>query len=379
MSLSRGVIVCLFVILACVQSANASTFFVKGPDQAAITIIVYSDFLCPACARGAKVLEEVGEAYPGEIRVAFKHFPSPSRVDVILAHQGLVAAAEQGMFWPMHDRLMSHQGSITPKNLIQYAKELKLKTRPFKKQLNNERLKQEILSEMMEAKGFGVTTAPTFFINGRKLVGARSLQDFKRIIDIELGLSQEPDSRLVQRKQTPFIDMDSIRLDGSPWKGDLNAAITIVEYSDFQCPYCARVVATIAQLIQNNPGKIKWVFKHYPLPNHPDSPLAHAAALAAGEQGKFWEMHDLIFKNQRKVKRDHLMNYAWQLKLDTNRFQQDLHSGRFTKVIEADIQEATRVGARATPTFLINGRLVVGALPLQTFQMIVDEELRRIN
>ena len=379
MSLSRVGVVCLLIILASVQLGSASTSLVKGPDEATITIIVYSDFSCPSCARGAKVLEEVMKAYPDEIRVVFKHFPSLSRTDSFVAHQGVVAAAEQGMFWPMHDRLMAHQGAITRFILIQYAKELKLRTRPFKKHLNDEKLKQEILAEMTEAKGFGVMSAPTFFINGRKLVGARSLQDFKRIIDLELGLSQEIDPAQARRGITPKIDMDSIRLGDSPWKGEQGAPITIVEYSDFQCPYCAKAVATLEQLLQNNPGKIKWVFKHYPLPNHPDSPLAHVASLAAAEQGKFWEMHDLIFKNQRKVKRDHLMNYAWQLKLDTNRFQQDLHSGRFRKVIEADIQQAIRVGARATPTFLINGRLVVGALPLQTFQMILDEELRRIQ
>ena len=379
MTLSRAVIVGCLINLAFAAPGSASTFLVKGPDQAAITIIIYSDFSCVPCSRGAKVLEEVMEAYPDEIRVTFKHFPSLSRLGAVLAHQGVIAAAEQGMFWPMHDRLMAHQGSITKKILIHYAKELKLKTRAFKTHLNDDRLKEEILAEMAEAKGFGVTTAPTFFINGRKLVGGRSLQDFKRIIDIELGLSQEVDPAQGRRGMTSFVDMDSIRLDSSPWKGEQNAPITIVEYSDFQCPYCAKVVSTFNQLIENNPGKIKWVFKHYPLPTHPDSPLAHVASLAAAEQGKFWEMHDLIFKNQRKVKREHLMNYAWQLKLDTNQFQQDLHSGRLTEVIEADIQEAIRVGARATPTFLINGRLVIGALPLQTFQMILDEELRRIR
>ena len=379
MTIFRALCVACLLNLVLAPPSSASTSSVKGPDQAAITIIVYSDFSCRPCARAAEVVKEVMEAYPEEVRVTFKHFPSLSNLNSVLAHQGVGAAAEQGMFWPMHDRLMAHQGTITPKTLIEYAKELKLKTRPFKKQLNDDQLKQNILAERAEARGFGVTTAPTFFINGRKLVGARSLQDFKRVIDVELGLSQELNPAQARRGTSSKIDMALISLDRSPSKGDQNAPVTVVEYSDFQCPYCARAVTTFDQLMEDNPGKIRWIFKHYPLPNHPDSPLAHAASLAAAEQGKFWEMHDLIFKNQRKVKSEHLLNYARQLNLDTRRFQQDLHSGRFTKVIEADIQEAIRVGARATPTFLINGRLVIGALPLQTFQMILDEELRRIK
>jgi protein-disulfide isomerase len=118
-------------------------------------------------------------------------------------------------------------------------------------------------------------------------------------------------------------------------------------------------------------------FKHQPLPNHPNAKLAAAASLAAHEQGKFWEFHDLLFANQRQLDRASLEGYAKQLGLNEARFKAALDSGKYDAQVTADSAEGARVGASATPTFFINGRPVVGAMPIDHFRRIIDEELKK--
>lgn len=158
----------------------------KGSDHAAITIIEYSDFGCKSCTKVQRVLDEVLKAYPDEIRLLFKHYPSIVNPDSILAHEAALAAAEQGRFWEMHERLLSTEGKLTQEVLLDYAMQLMLDTKRFSKALNHHSYKEAILNGMMEAKGFGVTTAPTFFINGQRLVGARPVGDFISLIENQL-------------------------------------------------------------------------------------------------------------------------------------------------------------------------------------------------
>ena len=351
------------------------TFFSKGPDHASITIILYTDFRCTPCARAAKVLDKVMDSYPDEIRIVFKHYPSAIRPDAIWVHEASLAAAEQGKFWPMYEKLLVHKGEVTQEDLKGYAIGLDLDRERFLKALDDHRFRKLVVNQVMEARGFGITKAPTFFINGRKLVGARPFDDFKRIIDEELGLSQPTEALSPQPALPSPLSLAEIDIGRSPIRGPSEAPVTIVEFSDFQCPFCARATPTIQQLLDQYPGKIQWVFKHYPLPIHPDAPLAHEASVAAGEQGKFWEMHDLIFINQRAMKREDLLKHATQLGLDMKRFTEKLDSGEFKPVVRNDMEEGQKLGVRGTPTFFINGRRVVGALPFETFQGIVEQAL----
>ena len=141
-----------------------------------------------------------------------------------------------------------------------------------------------------------------------------------------------------------------------------NAPVTIVEFFDYQCPFCLKTNPAIEEAIKNHPGKVHLVLKNLPLSIHPDSALAHQAALAAGEQGRFWEMHDLLFANHNKIKLPDLLHYAQQLHLDVPRFQKALESGRFRHVIEDDRAMARGLGISSTPTFFINGKSFVGQL-----------------
>jgi len=161
-------------------------------------------------------------------------------------------------------------------------------------------------------------------------------------------------------------------------RGAKDAAVTIVEFSDFQCPYCQAVVATINQLMAQYAGKIKLIFRDFPIPNlHPLAPKAHEAARCAAEQDKFWEYHDLLFERSPHLAPADLKQYARELKLNGEDFDKCFDAGKHQAAIASDVQYGTRLGASGTPTFFINGRMIVGAQPISAFQKIIDSELTK--
>jgi protein-disulfide isomerase len=166
-------------------------------------------------------------------------------------------------------------------------------------------------------------------------------------------------------------------LAGSPVRGDSAAPVTIVEFSDFQCGFCARATATVERLLERYPGKVRWVMKHYPLDLHQAAPLAHRAALAAAAQGKFWEMHDAIFAEQRALTRERMLRHASGLSLDRAKFARDMNSARVKSLLERDVAEGRKVGIDGTPTFFINGERLVGAVAFETMAAAVERALVR--
>lgn len=168
-----------------------------------------------------------------------------------------------------------------------------------------------------------------------------------------------------------------VNVAGSPAIGPANAPVTVVEFSDFQCPFCGRVVPTMKEIEKNYGDQVRLVFKHLPLAMHSKAPQAHAAAQAAANQGKFWEMHDLIFANQREMSEAKYIEYAGQLGLDVDRFKQDMASPATRKKIDDDVAQATQLGVTGTPGFFINGRFTSGAKPFSEFKRMIDEELKK--
>jgi len=162
-----------------------------------------------------------------------------------------------------------------------------------------------------------------------------------------------------------------------PAKGPTSAPVTIIEYSDFQCPFCSRGAATLRAVAAKYGDRVRIEFRHFPLPVHPDAAKAAEAAMCASEQGMFWEMHDSLFANQKAgFSRDSLKRYATDVGLDRAQFDTCVDSGRHSSDVEKSVEAATRAGVSSTPTFFINGRYESGALPLEPFSAIVDEELR---
>ncbi len=160
-----------------------------------------------------------------------------------------------------------------------------------------------------------------------------------------------------------------------PARGPEGAKVTIVEFSDFQCPFCSKAHDTVEEVMNAYPGKVRLVFRHFPLDFHAQAPKAAEAALCANEQSKFWEYHDVLFKNQSKLQVDDLKVHAQQLGLDASKFNECLDSGRMAATVKTDTEAGHKVGVSGTPAFFINGQMLSGAQPLDEFKRIIDAEL----
>ena len=170
----------------------------------------------------------------------------------------------------------------------------------------------------------------------------------------------------------------AVNTKGSPAKGgDANAVVTLVEFSDFQCPFCSRVTGTLDQIEKAYGDKVRIVFKHLPLRMHSRAPMAHAASEAANSQGKFWEMHDLIFENQRDLSEAAYLRYAGQIGMDVDQFKKDLVSAAVKARVDADAAEAAKLGVTGTPGFFVNGYFLSGAKPFSEFKRVIDEQIAK--
>jgi protein-disulfide isomerase len=165
----------------------------------------------------------------------------------------------------------------------------------------------------------------------------------------------------------------------APSRGPAAAPIVMIEFSDFQCPFCLRAHATVEQVLAKYGDRIHFVYRHFPLPSHPNARPAAEAAACAADQGKFWPYHDRLFAQPPRLSEGDLKKHAAELGLDTSRFDTCYDAHKFTAQIDADVKEAEEAGVNATPTFFINGRMLSGALPFEAFQRVIDDELSMQN
>ncbi len=167
-----------------------------------------------------------------------------------------------------------------------------------------------------------------------------------------------------------------ISTEGDPMKGPADAKVTIVEFSDFQCPYCAKAVNEVNQLLAKYPREIKIIFKQFPLDTHSQAALAAEAALAAQAQGKFWEMHDKMYANFRAINRDRIFAWAKEIGLDMKRFENEINTRRYAARVASEEKEGEKAGVEGTPTFFINGKRLNAAFEVSTVAPIISEELK---
>ena len=160
-----------------------------------------------------------------------------------------------------------------------------------------------------------------------------------------------------------------------PSKGPATATVEIVEFSDFQCPFCLNAFPTVNQVLSTYGDRIRFVYRHYPLPNHPAARPAAEAAQCAYEQGKFWEYHDRLFGNQALLADADLKQHAAVLGLDAAQFNACYDSQKYKADVDTDIRAGDEAGVSGTPAFFINGRMLSGAQPFEAFKRIIDEEL----
>jgi protein-disulfide isomerase len=179
------------------------------------------------------------------------------------------------------------------------------------------------------------------------------------------GHVQEETAKLLE-------DPVKIPVDGSPVTGPANAKVTIIEFSDFQCPYCVLAVPEIASVLKAYPNQVRLIFKQYPLEIHSQAFLAATSALAANNQSKFWPMHDALFAHHNELTRDTMLKIAKDLGLDVARFQKDMDSKEVQQAVKKDMADGDKAGVEGTPTIFINGQRYNGPISLSYLKPLVD-------
>jgi len=202
----------------------------------------------------------------------------------------------------------------------------------------------------------------------------------KSVDSIEAGPREEILLLVSSKKKTVQVAVlefvQEINVAGSPFKGAADAPVTIVLFTDFQCPYCAKIVPQLNEVLEKNKGKVKLVFKNFPLNTHQFARKAAAAALAAGKQGKFWELHDRLFQNYNRLNDQVVQEQAQQLGLDMQKFNKDMNDPQIMQAINQDYQDGAKAGVRGTPTIYVNGSLLRNT-NLEGFQAAIDKELEK--
>jgi len=182
--------------------------------------------------------------------------------------------------------------------------------------------------------------------------------------------------KVVVRLQPPAAIRVQVSTDGAPVRGATDAPVTIVEFSDFECPFCKQTHPTLKQLLERYPGKVRLAYRDFPLDSiHPQARRAAEAARCASDQGKFWEYHDVLFTQSPQLTLEDLRRYAGQVGLDITKFDGCLAAGVHKTTVQRDLDEGNRLGITGTPAFFINGRTLTGAQPLEAFARLIDQEL----
>ncbi len=371
---------------------------VLGNPNALVTIIEYSDFQCPYCKKTEDTLKQVRDTYGDKVRLVWKDETLPFHPRAIpaatLAREARSQKGDKG-FWDAHDKLFGTQPKLEDGDLEAVAKDLGLNIDKWKANAKAEKWNDDIDVDNDQAAAFEANGTPHFFINGRRLVGAQPFEKFKAIIDEEVTKAQgllakgtKPEKlyeELIKDgkgpKEEPAPEKKEVKgiPAGSPFKGAANAKVVIHEYSDFQCPFCSRVEPTIEKVLKKYGDRVKLVWHDKPLPMHPDAPLASEAAREAFKQkgaDAFWKMHDVMFKNQQKLKREDLDGYAKDLGLDMDKFKTALDSRAHKATIDAESKAGDDMQISGTPAFLINGYFISGAQPYGKFKQAIELALK---
>jgi protein-disulfide isomerase len=376
----------------------------KGPANAKVTVVVFSDFQCPFCSRVVPTLEKIEKDYGSQARIFFRHNPLPFHADAPLASEAAIAAEAQGKFWPMHDKLFANQQGLKRPDLERYAQDIGLDMGKFKAALDSGAGKGRITADMAVAKQIGVQGTPNTYINGRNVQGAQPYEEFKKVIDEEIGYANKliakgtapaqvysafmknakasagaPTPPTPQKPPGAGAEVYKVAAVDAPSKGAKQPKVTIIEFSEFQCPFCSRVNPTLAEIVKTYGNDVQVQFRHNPLPFHNNAMIAAIASEAAREQGKFWEMHDKLFANQQALDRPNLEKYAEEIGLNMGKFKAALDAEKGKDRVKRDMDDAAKFGARGTPNFFINGRNLRGAQPIEAFKTVVDEEIKKAD
>lgn len=335
-----------------------------GDLDSPVSIVVFADLECPFSAATFPVLQQLVEKDPAHIHLIVKQFPLSIHEHAELAGEAADAAGAQGKYFEMADLIQANQRQMTRAQYLHYARYLHLDVKEFARDLDEHRYRASVKSDLAEGVALGVNSTPTLLINGRMLKGSQSPEALEAAIQQSLAPADRARPAEDSNGELAPVDMSQLARDPTAERGSPSAPITIVEFADFQCPFCRRAEEPLAQLLAQPGAPVRYIFRNFPLDFHEHAELAAEAALAARAQGKFWQMHDLLFANQRDLSRDKLIQIAADLHLDVARFSSDLDSGKYKADVAADRLLGVNANVNGTPTFFINGRRMDGALSL---------------
>lgn len=384
---------------------------VWGAGTAPVTVVVFSDFQCPFCSRAHPNVKQLMTTYgPDKLRVVFKHNPLPFHQDALpaaLAAQAVYELAGPGAFFAYADLLFRGQAALTDSNLLGWADEVGVDRSALLRMAMSREVRGKIESDMALATAVGLNGTPSFLINGKKLVGAQPYEEFRTLVDDELsevaslrGKGVGPSEIYAARVRQNFVAPEAptaapaarrekapdppddtvwkVTLGKSPSVGPQTALVTMVEFSDYQCPFCKKAQVTVDELLRRYPGKLRVVWKHQPLPFHeramPAAIFANEARAQRGDKG-FWEATKLLFESAPNLDEEDLLGIARKLKLNEARVKTALAKATHKTAIQDDMDLGDDVSARGTPTFFINGRKLSGARPVSEFAKVIDEQL----
>ncbi|MCX4246972.1 DsbA family protein [Paraliomyxa miuraensis] len=372
----------------------------RGPADALVTIVMFGDLQCPYCKRVLPTLDELLAA-DREVRLVFRHNPLAMHPNAESAARAVLAAAKQGKQWPMIDALYENQHLLSNDDFRTWAGELGLDLVAFDRDFHDAVTAAQVRADMEVAKKFGATGTPSFFVNGRYLVGAQPLHAFRELVDEEKARAERFLDRRGNTRKRLYEDMIShfapevvapsipttvgtpvgekrhaIDSSGLPRRGTAGfARVEIIECGDLDCPFCKRATDTLDRVLTDYEGKVALLWLHNPLAFHAGAEPAAKAAVAAERQGKFWEMHDELIADRSLRSRADFVTIAGKLGLDIAQFERDLDDPSTALRVSEQQKVCTDNDARGTPNFFINGRSFAGAQPYDKFKEVIDQEL----
>ena len=337
--------------------------------RTSIHLIVFTDYQCPYSASEHDVLDKLAATYGSRLQVVWKQSPMQIHATAELAHRAALAAGRQGKFDEMSTLLYANQAHQSDAELASYAEHLHLDVARFRKDLDSPEVIAQMNADRIESQALGVDSTPVLYLDSKRLTGFQSEATLRHLIE-------QPAAPVTEASEsvTPSVDAKLMQkiADGRTARGVKNAPLTLVEFTDFQCPFCAASVPPLKALLEARGNEVRIVYRALPLDFHPQANLAAEAAFAAGAQGKFWEMHDVLFANQHALSREDLNRYAEQLGLNMSAFRNALETHRFAADIAEDRALGEKAGVTGTPAFFLNGEIVEGARSLPELTAWVD-------
>ncbi len=366
----------------------------KGPEDALITIVEFSEFQCPFCTRVSPTLEQVVETYGDDVRIVFKHNPLSFHDRAEPAARAAIAAQNQGKFWEMHDLLFANQRDLTDENFTAWAEQLGLNLERFAADMADPAVAARVREEQALAQRLSAGGTPHFFINGYRLRGAQPFERFQAVIDERLEeanalvaggtarsavyeslqsdairgnapMIQPPAQAQAQAPPTPAAPAAPVDIEvgTSPSRGPADADVTVVIWTDFQCPFCKRFEDNLNEALEGLEDQVRVVVKSFPLSFHQNAHIAAQASLAAHAQGKYWEYTEVLWENMQALTRPDLEGYAEELGLNMDTFRAALDNETYKAAVDAEMAEGRAVGVTGTPGWFVNGVKFGGARP----------------